>query len=132
MSKTEFYFDGLDRLEKQLGQMIEQKFPKEFEQMVLDIASKLREKAIEKTEHVTGRLQDGWKLGKIKKIGNEYFIEIYNAVEYAECVEEGHRLKNGAFKEGAHMLELSLIEINEQLPIHLQKWINDFISSHDL
>ncbi len=132
MSRTEYSFDGLDRMERELGRMIEQKFPEEFKRMVLQVAQEVLIETKEKTPQDTSRLLDGWKLGRIKKIGNEYVIEIYNNVEYAEFVEEGHRLRNGAFKDGVHMLELSLEEVNDRLPAHLQRWINNFIATHNL
>ncbi len=99
--------------------------------MVLQIAYKLQEKVKEKTPVDTHILQDGWKVGRINKVGNEYVVEVVNNTEYAEFVEEGHRLQDGTFKEGVHMMELSLEEIHDMLPSHLQRWINNFISTHD-
>ncbi len=132
MSQTDYNFDGLSKIEKQLGEMIEQKYPKEFRRLVLEIAYEIQKKAMEKTPKDTWRLHDGWEVGKIKKLGSEYVVEIVNNIDYAEFVEEGHRLRDGSFKKGEHMLELSMAEINEKLPIHLKSWIDDFISNNSL
>ena len=61
MAGTDYSFEGLDKLEQQLSRMIEQEYPAEFEQMVLQVAYELQGKVKEKTPKKTGRLQDSWK-----------------------------------------------------------------------
>lgn len=130
---TEYRIDGLDRLEQQLSRMISQEYPAEFKKLVVQIAYELQGRVKEKTPHRTGRLQDSWKVGKIQKRGDEYYIEVYTNVEYAEPVEYGHRTRGGkGFVPGKHMMELSLDEISRRLPGFLREWLNDFISTHDL
>ena len=102
---TEYTFDGLDEWEKNLAQVIDQQYPEEFKQMVIDIAERTLGRAKELTPVQTGHLRNAWNLGTIEKRGDTYYIEIYNNVEYAEPVEYGHRMKGGGFKKGAHMLE---------------------------
>ena len=134
MGETEYFFDGLDEFEKQLSKMIEKEYPQEFKKMVLQIADELQGKVKQltpKSKH-GGRLRDGWKVGDIEKRGNEYYIEVYNNVEYAEHVEYGHRTRGGkSFVEGTHMLDIALSEVNQRLPRHLQTWLRDFISTHN-
>ncbi len=133
MSGTDYSFEGFDALERQLTQMIEQEFPEEFKALVVQIAYELQGRVKEKTPHVTGILQEGWKVGKIEKRGDEYYIEVYNNVEYAEPVEYGHRTRGGkGFVKGHHMMAISLEEISQRLPARLQEWLNDFINTHDL
>ncbi|MEY8232836.1 HK97 gp10 family phage protein [Oscillospiraceae bacterium 50-16] len=133
MSSTDYSFEGFDALERQLTQMIEQKFPEEFKQKVIDIAYELQGQAKQRTPHRTGILQEGWKVGKLEKRGDEYYIEVYNNVEYAEPVEYGHRTRGGkGFVKGKHMMAISLEEVSARLPAYLQEWLNDFISTHDL
>lgn len=130
---TEYRIDGLDKLEQQLSRMISQEYPKEFRKLVIQIAYELQGRVKEKTPHRTGRLQDSWKVGKIQKRGDEYYIEVYTNVEYAEPVEYGHRTRGGkGFVPGKHMMELSLDEVSRRLPGFLREWLNDFISTHDL
>ena len=109
---TEYTFDGLDEWEKNLAQVIDQQYPEEFKQMVIDIAERTLGRAKELTPVQTGHLRNAWNLGTIEKRGDTYYIEIYNNVEYAEPVEYGHRMKGGGFKKGAHMLEVSLQEMD--------------------
>ena len=129
---TEYTFDGLDEWEKNLAQIIDRQYPEEFKQMVIDIAEQALGKAKELTPVQTGRLRDAWNLGTIEKRGDTYYIEIYNNVEYAEPVVYGHRMKGGGFKKGAHMLEVSLQEMDRKLPDYLRAWLADFLNTHDL
>ena len=133
MAGTDYSFEGLDKLEQQLSRMIEQEYPAEFERMVLQVAYELQGKVKEKTPFRTGVLQDSWKVGKIKRLGGEYYIEVYTNVDYAEPVEHGHRTRGGhGFVPGKHMMQLSLEEVAARLPGYLQEWLDDFISTHDL
>ena len=43
----------------------------------------------------------------------------------------GKRLKAKTVK-GAHMMELSLAELQAVLPGYLQEWMNDFLNTHDI
>lgn len=133
MSDTDYRFDGLDEWEQRLSQVIESQYPEEFRKMVIEVAVRLEEKVKENTPVKTSHLQDEWHMGEIVKRGDEYYIEIYNNVEYAEPVEYGHRTKGGKrFIKGAHMMELSLQEVQKHLPGYLQEWMNDFLQSHEL
>lgn len=133
MSGTDYSFEGFDALERQLTQMIEQDFPEEFKALVIQIAYELQGRVKENTPKKTGRLQDSWKVGKIEKRGDEYYIEVYTNVEYAEPVEYGHRTRGGkGFVKVKHMMAISLEEVSARLPAYLQEWLNDFISTHDL
>lgn len=133
MSDTEYKFDGLDEWEKRLSQAIESQYPAEFREMVIDIAEELEKKVKEKTPEDTGNLRREWHIGTIEKRGDEYYIEVYNNVEYAEPVEYGHRKRGGKdFVKGAHMMELSLQEVQKQLPGYLREWMNDFLNTYEL
>lgn len=118
---------------KALAKTIEQEYPAEFEKMVLQVAYELQGRVKERTPHKTGRLQDSWQVGKIMRRGDEYYVEVYTNVDYAEPVEYGHRTRGGKrFVKGKHMMELSLADVGDNLTPFLQQWLNDFISTHDL
>lgn len=132
MSSSDIILDGFDEFEKQLTKIIEQTYPKEFEQMVIQIATDLQIAVQDATPVDTSHLQENWFVGDLVKRGNEYYIEVYNNVEYAEPVEYGHRTVDDGFVEGAHMMELSVELLKLQLPVYLKDWLSDFISKHDL
>ena len=104
MSQTDIVIEGLDEFEKKLVQIISHDYPHEFEQMVIQVANDLKEATADITPVDTSHLQENWFVGELVKRGNDYYIEVYNNVEYAEPVEYGHRTKKGGFVEGAHMV----------------------------
>lgn len=133
MADTDFCFDGLDELEQALAQMIEQDYPEEFKKMVVQVAYTLQSEVKENTPVDTSRLADSWVVGEIRKVGDEYIIEVYTNVDYALPVEHGHRTRGGkSFVPGRHMMAVSLAKVNEALPAYLQEWLSDFISTHQL
>lgn len=136
MSGTDYTFDGLDEWEQALTKAIETDYPAEFEAMVFQIAYELQGRVKEKTNELakkTGRLMNSWTVGEIVKKGDEYYIEVYTNVEYAEAVEHGHRTRGGnGFVKGKHMMELSLADVSEALPDFLRAWLNDFLDTHDI
>lgn len=73
--------------------------------MVIDLAVQLQGKVKDNTPVKTGHLRNEWHVGSIEKRGNEYYIEVYNNVEYVEPVEYGHQTRGGkGFVKGAHMM----------------------------
>ncbi|MFR8426902.1 MAG: HK97 gp10 family phage protein [Roseburia inulinivorans] len=133
MSNTEYKFDGLDEWEKRLVQAIESQYPAEFREMVIKLARELQRKSRKRHSVKTGHLKNEWHVGSIEQRGNEYYIEVYNNVEYVEPVEYGHRTRGGkGFVKGAHMMELSLQEVQKHLPGYLREWMNNFLNSHEL
>lgn len=133
MSDTEYRFDGLDEWEQRLSEAIENQYPAEFREMVIKVANELLGRVKEKTPKDTGHLRREWHVGEIVRRGNEYYIEVYNNVEYAEPVEYGHRTRGGkGFVKGAHMMELSIQEVQKRLPDYLREWMNDFLNTHEL
>lgn len=132
MSQSDIVIEGLDEFEKKLVQIISHDYPREFEQMVIQVANDLKDATADITPVDTSHLQENWFVGELVKRGNDYYIEVYNNVEYAEPVEYGHRTKKGGFVEGAHMMELSVELLKMQLPSYLRDWLSDFINKHDL
>lgn len=144
MAGTEYRFEGLDEWEQALARAVDEQYPEEFRSMVIQVAMELQGKVKEKTPKRTGRLQNAWTVGEIRKRGNDYIFEVYNNVEYAEAVEWGHRQEAGRYVpalgkrlkaetvKGAHMMELSLQELETVLPGFLQEWLNNFLNTHDV
>jgi hypothetical protein len=67
----------------------------------------------------TGDLRNNWKYDVIKK-GDTYIIVIYNQLEYASFVENGHRIviagKTVGWVEGRFMLKLTEEEMQRIAP----------------
>ncbi len=132
MGGTYYRFDGLEQAEKNLAKIIEQTYPAEFKQMVVQVGYELQGLTKANTPVDTSLLRDGWKVGSIKKNGNAYYIEVFNNIEYVEYVEYGHRKRGGSGAvAGVKMFEVSLAEMNNALPSYLRSWLNDFIRTHE-
>ncbi len=130
--RTEYSIDGLDKLEKTLTQMIQVKYPREFERLVIQIAYEMQGRCKEKTPVKTSRLRDGWRVGKLKRKEGGLYVEVYNNIEYAEFVNYGHRVGKSGYKEGVYMLEISMKEMERRLTPYLKAWLNKFIKENGL
>ena len=129
---SDIIVEGLDEFEKALTKEIEINYPREFENMVIQIAIDLQTAVQDATPVRTSHLQENWFVGDLVKRGNTYYIEVYNNVEYAEPVEYGHRTKNGGFVEGAHMMEISIELLKIKLPQHLRNWLSNMLNKLEL
>lgn len=133
MSGSAFIIEGLDEAEQALTEMIEHDYPEAFKNMVIQIAWELQGRVKEHTPVDTSYLQDHWFVGDLIKTGNTYYIEVYTNIKYALPVEEGHRKRNGkGFVKGAHMMKLSLEEVNKRLTPFLQDWLSNFLDTHEV
>lgn len=63
----------------------------------------------------TGALQNAWQKGKVKKSGNDYYVQIENNQDYASYVEYGTTGREWKWKNGAFMLTKSLNEVEQKL-----------------
>lgn len=101
---------------------------------------KLHEKIVDNTPSRTGKLKSKWELGEHVKRGFNHAISVVNEEEYAEYVEHGHYQKVGQYVpeigkrlvnswiEGKHFVEKSTMEMEEELPDHIEGILNKKIS----
>lgn len=66
-----------------------------------------------------GNLKQKWKLGRMKKTGKLFQVEITNPEKYAEFVEYGHRIVNKegitiGWKEGVFMLYIAETKVDAE------------------
>ena len=99
-----------------------------IKEIALDFLTVVKEKTPEKT----GLLKDRWKIGEIQRKGDDYVIEVFDSVDYASFVEDGHRTRKGQGKkssrinsnfwvEGRFMMKLTEDDIREKMPRYLKK-----------
>lgn len=71
----------------------------------------------------TGELRRNWQIGEVKKVGNDFIVEIYNNTEYAPYVEYGHRTGKELTEwvEGKFMMTISMKEIEREMPKFFEK-----------
>lgn len=133
---------------------LDQKFiDKKMEEFILIVAQRALDKMKEKTptgiypNHVHfltkdgkevdfdvsgktgGNLKRNWRLGSVVKAGNKYVVEIFNNTEYASYVNNGHRTPNHkGWVEGKFFVEISMQEIEKELPKYLEKMQQDILN----
>lgn len=155
MSSFEIY--GFDAFEKTLFNMIEVKFPQEVEKVILQIAERLYDKAVARTPVGDGYhyrnwrgkrrrrkkpkskvLKNRWKIGKVRRKRGEWYIEVKNSAPHAHLIEDGHKIKNRkdgpvlGFVPGQKMLQISVKEIEAELPGHLRGWLDRMMRELEL
>ena len=103
-----------------------------FRETIKEIALDFLVIAKGKTPEKTGLLKDRWKIGEIQRKGDDYVIEVFDSVDYASFVEDGHRTRKGqgkkssrinskAWVEGRFMMKLTEDDIRMKMPRYLQK-----------
>ncbi|RXM70854.1 HK97 gp10 family phage protein [Clostridium tetani] len=107
------------RFNKALDERVIERWIKEF---LLQMAFKAKRKIKKRTPVDSGHLRRNWQVGNVEKRGNAYVVEIFNNLEYALFVNNGHRTRDHkGWVEGRFMVEISMNEIERQLPKFLEK-----------
>lgn len=143
MSGVKFELTGLDEFEKTLVDMIEIKYPEEVKKILYEIADELKEEAKRRTpvgtenKSKSKKLINSWKVGRVKNVKGEFFIEVKNTAPHAHLIEDGHRIvgKDGSthgWWEGKHMLLVSVKKLEERLEPRLQAWLNRMLEELSL
>lgn len=124
---------GFDEFEKDL-QLVKKQFPKEIEKFLIEIANRGLRKVKKRTPvgvytdgRTGGNLRRNWKISNLKRDGDTLSIELYNNVEYAPYVELGHRTRNGGFVPGVYMLEITMMELERELPKRVYALLNEVL-----
>lgn len=87
-----------------------------------------------------GHLRRHWFITKAKRSGKVYHADIYNNIEYAPYVENGHRQEVGryvpaigkrlvrSFVEGKHMLRNGMFDLQKAAPDIIKTKSEEFLS----
>jgi len=144
--------NDLRKFQKSLLKMTKSELQQWNEAAVKELAARLLAKAGKRTPvykkipndanaHTGGTLRRGWTIGEVKKVGNEYTIEVFNPVHYAEYVEFGHRgvyvpelgkvmHKNTHWTEGQFMLTMSEQELQLEAPKIMMNKLKTFMGGY--
>lgn len=90
-------------------------------------AQEVRADTVNNTPVDTGALQAAWQLGKLRKQGNSYQIDIINNQEYASYVEYGTVEREWKWKNGAFMLTKALNRVQNNLQKDFDKKFTKFL-----
>lgn len=126
-------FTGLEELQNKLEE-VRNRFPGEGEKILQKTGRKLRKLAKDKTPLGPGRkhMKDKYKLSKINYEKDGININMTNTSPHFHLVEKGHRqvTKDGreiGFTPGKHMVETSMIELQQEFPQELGKWLDKIL-----
>lgn len=110
-------FKALKRMQKKM-----ERLEKDYETFVVsvtkEIAGRLLREVKNNTNVITGYLRNNWTVDvNVKKIGDQYVIEVYNNTEYASYYEYGHRTPNHqGWVNGRFTMTLAADYIESQTP----------------
>jgi hypothetical protein len=101
----------------------------------------------------TGRLRNTWELSAVYRDGDELYVVIFNPVEYASFVEDGHMQRNrfvpgsflgGKFEyipgypmgmvlsnkwiPGYHMARIAITKIEQEIPKRFERAFRNFVT----
>lgn len=129
---------------------------KEHEAFLRSFLTEMGMRAMAQTKKLTpvdtGRLRNAWELSQVFRKGDELYIVLFNPVEYASFVEDGHMQRNrfvpgsflgGKFEyipgypfgmllqnkwiPGYHMARISVTKIEQELPKRYNRAFQQFI-----
>lgn len=80
----------------------------------------------------TGYLIGRWFMSEIYHINDKHYVHVYNSVNYASWVEDGHRTVNGGWVKGKHMARIALTEVELKLETRFNKEFDKWLKSKGL
>jgi hypothetical protein len=124
-----FKISGVEELQAAFREVLAQA-PDRVEDQAMKMARKLRKNTRERTPEQSGRLRKGYKIEEPQRLADGFKVELYNKEPYFHLVERGHRevdpvtRQEFGFVPGAFMLEQSVVELDDEAPEELEKWLN--------
>lgn len=134
-------FRELKELNERIKQAASQpQVDKFYTEMLDDMVNELQKNVIHRTPPgPTGLLERSWFRTKSVRKDKNYEAEVYNNVEYAPWVENGHRQQPGRYVKaigkrlvrswvpGKFMLRNSVLEYQRKAPAHIKKKSEAFL-----
>lgn len=132
---VEITFQGLDPLMTRLNE-VRARYPYKEEEILLTLGATLKASSKDKTplgKHKK-HLRNQYKLSKVQYDREGSFITMTNTSPHFHLIEKGHQIvgKSGqehGFAQGLHMVETSMIELEQTLPETLGAWLDGILGS---
>ena len=131
---------------------------KQHEKFIRDFLTEMGMRCLAQTKKLTpvdtGNLRNRWELSEVFRRGDELYVVLFNPVEYASFVEDGHMQRNrfvpgsflgGKFEyipgypmgmvlsnkwiPGYHMARISISKIERELPKLYEKEFKEFMKT---
>lgn len=141
MADLEFTIEGIDELEKDIREALEQ-YPATMKEGLKDIAKDFRKSVRAKTPDGKNHKGDASKklrrkFGiKVMDDGLTTLALVYNSARHFHLVENGHNLvKDGVtigWVPGKHMMQQTREEFKDEVPERFEKLCDEVLRRHDL
>ncbi|TCJ01496.1 HK97 gp10 family phage protein [Cytobacillus praedii] len=113
-----FEYSEMKAMRKQIAELRRNSY-----EIHMKVAKRIAQLAIRKVKKMTpvdtGDLRNNWKFTVTKK-GDSFYVTVYNKLEYASFVENGHRIvvagQTVGWVEGKFMLKLTMDEMERIAP----------------
>jgi len=138
MAEVHIQLDGIQEFMQALDQAARGDFKKEVEKWLNDIGADflrvvqdevIRLKVVD-TRLLLNSFNKGDTNNVFKKLSSGLGIEVGTIVKYAEYVNTGHKLRNGAWWEGYHYFDNAKVQferiLNRALDNKLQEWMDNY------
>ena len=129
--KSKFDFGEIEQLRDDLVKMSKsnRKFIEDF---LLQMANRALAKTKKRTPVDSGNLRKNWKVDGVFKAEGILYVVLYNQVEYAGYVENGHRTvlrkdESRGWVEGYFMATISIAEIEKEMPVRYQRAFDKYL-----
>lgn len=153
MANTRFELIGFTEFERALVNAIEIKYPRQIEKILKELAEDTYNEAVRRTPagdkkyyysdgkkvKITPakRMKRRWKVGKVKKKGGQFYIEVKNTAPHAHLIEDGHEMvtpggRTVGYVEGQKVLHISVKKLEERLEPRLRSWLNRMLEELNL
>lgn len=130
MSSTNFDVRGLDQYTQKMYKKYVEKYPQEAEKFLNKRVGKCKAEAIARTpvrkEGKSRNTKKKWKHKVFKKKGH-IFGTVKNGAKNIHLIESGHVAENGTWVEGAHMLELTMVNQQPKIDADIDNFIDKML-----
>lgn len=129
---------GLDEFERLLLEVAKEKYPNEAKKEIRKLAKdsiKISKTLTPKGK--TGNLRKGWKIGKLYRRQNNFWIVVKNVAPHAHLLESGHKIVVGGklgrsgrvvgFVPGKFFLERSMRISEDKMPDEIKRWLESLV-----
>ena len=112
----------LKRMQKKM-ERLEKDYEKFLESMTKEIAARLLRRVKNNTNVITGTLRNNWTIdANVKKVGNQYEIDVINPTEYAMYYEYGHRTRDHqGWVNGRFTMTIAANQIEDEAPAIIER-----------
>ena len=146
-------YSGFEELLKNFKQV-----QKQHEKFIRDFLKQMGMRCLAQTKKLTpvdtGNLRNRWELSEVFRRGDELYVVLFNPVEYASFVEDGHMQRNrfvpgsflgGKFEyipgypmgmvlsnkwiPGYHMARISITKIEREVPKRYESAFKEFMKT---